>query len=89
MKTDPNAPAFARATDNPNLIGLTKREYFVAAALQGLLATHEDETLCVKRAIHVADQLVAELGTTRAKTNALAGLDVYSQPTVISVEQKK
>jgi hypothetical protein len=38
MKTNPNSPAFARATENPNLVGLTKREYFAAAALTGLFA---------------------------------------------------
>jgi hypothetical protein len=30
MKTDPGAPAFPRKGDDPNSLGLTKREYFVA-----------------------------------------------------------
>src|SRR5438046_231375 len=60
-KTDPNAPAFARATDNPNLIGLTKREYFAARALQGMLAAGIEESLAMRRAVRVANEFVTEL----------------------------
>lgn len=40
MTTDPNAPTFSTETDKdyPSLAGLTKREYFAAMAMQGLLA---------------------------------------------------
>ena len=48
MKTDPNEPAFAHAPAfSPECgtmggaVGLTKREYFAAAALQGLLANRD------------------------------------------------
>lgn len=36
-KTEPNQPAFACASDTGHQEGLTKREYFAAMAMQGLL----------------------------------------------------
>jgi hypothetical protein len=88
-KTDPNTPAFARATDNPNLIGLTKREYFAAFALQGLLASGKEEYVAPELAVQAADQLVAELGSTSDKAGPLGGLQVFKNQTVIQVNQKK
>jgi hypothetical protein len=43
--------------------GLTKREYFAALALQGMLATPSDLTTqeCAEIAVRAADQLIAEL----------------------------
>mgnify|MGYP003627742439 CR=1 FL=1 len=35
----PNQPAFPLSdSDNPKLMGLTKREYFIAVAMQGIMA---------------------------------------------------
>jgi hypothetical protein len=39
-QTRPNHGAFACMTDADSQIGLTKREYFAAVALQGLLSQH-------------------------------------------------
>lgn len=43
MITFPNSPTFSTKTDSeyPYLAGLTKREYFAAMAMQGLLANHQ------------------------------------------------
>jgi hypothetical protein len=61
MKTDPNAPAFANATQNPNLIGMTKREYFAAFALEGLLAKDLSANNASSRAVQFADDLIKQL----------------------------
>lgn len=65
-KTAPNVNAFPRmfGNDAPQ-DGLTKREYFAAMALQGLLAysgylQHD----CVVRSVRLADQLIIELNKT-------------------------
>jgi hypothetical protein len=43
METHTEAPTFSTETDKdyPSLAGLTKREYFAAMAMQGLLANHQ------------------------------------------------
>jgi hypothetical protein len=89
MKTDPNSPAFAKATKNPNLIGLTKREYFAAAALQGLLASGRDEIMAAEPAVQAADQLIAELGQASGKVKRPLDLDVLSRQTVIQIGETK
>jgi len=36
---NPNQPAFpSSGSDNPKLMGLTKREYFIAIAMQGIMS---------------------------------------------------
>ena len=40
-------------------IGLTKREYFAAAAMQGLCSW--DNNLTARNAVQMADELIAEL----------------------------
>jgi len=59
MKTEPNDQAFA----TPN--GLTKREYFAALAMQGMLANenswHVSEYTIAQAAIGQADALINEL----------------------------
>ncbi len=65
-KTAPNVNAFPRmfGNDAPN-DGLTKREYFTAAALQGLLANSDHFPHdCVARSVKLADQLIIELNKT-------------------------
>jgi len=62
MNTKPNDLAFAALCDDAQIKGLTKREYFAAAALTGLqsnlnLTTHDK----VKRAVSSADQLIGML----------------------------
>jgi len=61
MKTNPNSTAFARATENPNLVGLTKREYFAAAALTGLFAKDVSRQNAATYAVQVADDLIEVL----------------------------
>jgi hypothetical protein len=65
LKEQGNLNAFPMRNPDPNQddeFGLTKREYFAAMALQGLLTTN-DLTLqeCAKSAVHTADLLIAEL----------------------------
>jgi cyanate lyase len=47
--------------------GLTKREYFAAMALQGLLANNNNYVYSVISAVEFADDLIEELSKT--KTN--------------------
>lgn len=75
-KTHGDSPAFSKpafyhpdgAFDSPNN-GLTKREYFAAMALQGLLTKfgNDYELQIAKDAIYWADALIEELNKT--KTN--------------------
>ncbi len=72
-KTAPNVNAFPRmfGNDAPQ-DGLTKREYFTAAALQGILAREDspykskDEFLksITRISVELADQLIIELNKT-------------------------
>lgn len=67
-KTAPNVNAFPRmfGNDAPN-DGLTKREYFAAMAMQGLLACPNSVNMAqdiAKGAIIMADQLIIELNKT-------------------------
>jgi hypothetical protein len=78
METKANEPAFSKpafyhpdgAIDLPNN-GLTKREYFAAMALQGVLANksaHERTIeMITKSSVRLADALIEELNKT--KTN--------------------
>lgn len=69
MKIDPNDSAFAFEGETRMQMGLTKREYFAAMAMQGLLAHNcahfKDEDLhepgVAKRSLKLADALIAEL----------------------------
>jgi hypothetical protein len=59
MKTKPNDKAYP----SPNNDGLTKREYFAAMALQGILA-NEGSNHCLtnaEEAIYEADRLIEGL----------------------------
>jgi len=67
-KTAPSVNAFPRmfGNDAPQ-DGLTKREYFAAMALQGLLAYPNNVNVTqdiVKGAVIMADQLIIELNKT-------------------------
>jgi hypothetical protein len=66
--TQPNVNAFPRmfGNDAPK-DGLTKREYFAAMAMQGLLACPNNVNMAqdiVKGAVIMADQLIIELNKT-------------------------
>lgn len=61
MKTEPNQGAFASMSEWDKQIGLTKREYFAAMAMQGLLTRvpkrHDDEVeLGILEAKRIADE---------------------------------
>ncbi len=67
-KTAPNVNAFPRmfGNDAPK-DGLTKREYFAAMAMQGLLACPNNVNMAqdiAKGAVIIADQLIIELNKT-------------------------
>lgn len=66
MQTRKDDAAFAYYDDEFGLIpGLTKREYFAAKALQGILSNPEFmSTLAVKVAVEKADKLIEELNRT-------------------------
>ena len=74
-KTNGDSPAFSKEvfyTDEYNINtpqeGLTKREYFAAMAMQGLLANDKVEhKYCVISAVEYADDLIEQLNKT--KTN--------------------
>jgi hypothetical protein len=71
MRTKAKGPAFPLISDEGYIInaGLTKREYFAAMALQGLLSDYESESIedYSKYAVQLADALIEELSKT--KTN--------------------
>jgi hypothetical protein len=66
METKANEPAYPNI-QVPSLKGLTKREYFAAMALQGLLADYESESIedYSKYAVKLADSLIEELSKTK------------------------
>jgi hypothetical protein len=70
MRTKAKGPAFPLISDEGYIInaGLTKREYFAAMALQGLVTKNNNEyDYCVISAVKFADALIEELSKT--KTN--------------------
>jgi hypothetical protein len=69
MRTKAKGPAFPLISDEGYIInaGLTKREYFAAMALQGLLSNNNNYVYSVKSAVEFADDLIEELNKT--KTN--------------------
>ena len=68
METKANEPAYPNKQVS-SWKGLTKREYFAAMAMQGLLADYESEYIedYSKYAVKLADALIEELNKT--KTN--------------------
>ena len=67
-ETKPNEPInIVEYNNNYISTGLTKREYFAAMALQGLLATGDYQAQIAKDAIYWADALIEELN--KPKTN--------------------
>ena len=67
MNINPKEPAFpSRPDDNVADLGLSKREYFIAMAFQGLLTkynlkTPEDQEIVAKLSIELADTLIREV----------------------------
>ena len=60
--TDPNIPVVFLGT----YVGLTKREYFTAMILQGILANpiKESMEIRIKASVKAADALISELNRT-------------------------
>jgi hypothetical protein len=78
MKTNGNEPAFSKAAYNDPYFGLdasneglTKREYFAAIAMQGIITNKDGLDIkieyIVESAVDAADALIEELSKT--KTN--------------------
>ena len=72
MKTNPNDATFSNACDvdgNPTLgYGLTKREYFAAMAMQGLLAkSTATKEMIAEMAVEHAEALINELNKGEQK----------------------
>ena len=75
-ETNPNEPAFSKPSFyhpdgglvSPNT-GLTKREYFAAMALQGIIANKDGLDIKIERivesAVDIADALIEELNKTK------------------------
>jgi len=61
--THQDEPSFDVGTDNWNQLGLTKREYFAALALQGLIAKFgtEFQVNHATDAVYYADSLITAL----------------------------
>jgi hypothetical protein len=66
METKANETAYPNI-QVPSTENLTKREYFAAMALQGLLADYESESIedYSKYAVKLADSLIEELSKTK------------------------
>jgi hypothetical protein len=68
METKANEPAYPNI-QLPSLKGLTKREYFAAMALQGIIANKDGLDIkierIVKSAVDTADALIEELNKTK------------------------
>jgi hypothetical protein len=73
MRTKAKGPAFPLISDERYIInaGITKREYFAAMALQGIIANKDGLDIEIERivqsAVDTADALIEELSKT--KTN--------------------
>ena len=68
METKANEPINTIDYNNNYIsTGLTKREYFAAMALQGLLSDYESESIedYSKYAVKLADSLIEELNKTK------------------------
>ena len=67
--TEANQAAFATGTDNWNQEGLTKREYFAAMAMQGLLSAYYGNELYPTRfandSVDMADALITALNESK------------------------
>jgi hypothetical protein len=65
MKTQANHPAFTKGADSWIQEGLTKREYFAAMAMQGLLSAYYGNELYPTRfandSVDMADALITAL----------------------------
>lgn len=65
--TDGKQAAFAAGSESWNQVGITKREYFAAMALQGIIAAHNiyetgiDHEVNAKTAVNAADELIKAL----------------------------
>jgi cyanate lyase len=65
VKTNPDEPIKTIEYNNNYISnGLTKREYFAAMALQGLLANNNNYVYSVISAVEFADDLIKELNKT-------------------------
>jgi hypothetical protein len=68
METKANEPAYPNI-QAPLLKGLTKREYFAAMALQGIIANKDGLDIKIERivesAVDTADALIEELNKTK------------------------
>jgi len=67
--THQDEPAFAVGTDNWNQLGLTKREYFAALALQGLAAAWLNENVTGWTEVSISEQAVKFADLTIAALN--------------------
>lgn len=67
--TDPQQPVFPTDYNAPGVPGLTKREYFACAAMQGLLAADSEYDQGAAEiatwAVKQSDALIAELNKTK------------------------
>jgi hypothetical protein len=64
VKTNPDEPIQPIEYSDNYSNGLTKREYFAAMALQGLLANNNNYMYSVISAVEFADDLINELNKT-------------------------
>ena len=73
MSKDGIETAFPMTEDcDPNQTGLTKREYFSAKAMQGILSNRESHKYCsfidiAHMSVKQADELIKELNKTESK----------------------
>lgn len=76
---NPNQPAFPNRNAFKDQIGLTKREYFAALALQALLfhtgINMQNYKLHAQHATAAADSLIAQLKVTKEDEDDTQGAD--------------
>lgn len=60
-------PAYPAETDQKYYLGLTKREYFAAIAMQGMLAHGRTQDGIPEKSVQIADALLAELDKTKSE----------------------
>lgn len=70
METNPNEPTFPIISGNHVIgVGLTKREYFAAMAMQGIITNKDGLDIKIERiaesAVDMADTLIEELNKTK------------------------
>ncbi|MBV8882631.1 MAG: hypothetical protein JO235_01335 [Chroococcidiopsidaceae cyanobacterium CP_BM_RX_35] len=75
MSVNPESSVYPTHANDNSIIGINKREYFAAYALQGLLAGGQPVETAAHLAIKVADALIRELNIQEDADTLVRELD--------------